>query len=158
MFLAADIADHAQAALLSTWVRRGGNLIAMRPDPRLAGLLGLGADTADLTDGYLGVATGSGPGAGITSERRCIPRAPTSGRRSAPAWWRRCTPTPTRRPPPAVTLRSVGKAQAAAFTYDLARSVIGTRQGNLAWAGQERDGQPQANRSDNLFFPSWDWA
>ena len=43
---------------------------------------------------------------------------------------------------PAVTLRSVGSngGQAAAFTYDLARSVVYTRQGNPSWAGQERDG------------------
>ena len=41
-----------------------------------------------------------------------------------------------------MTLRSVGSAggQAAAFTYDLARSVVYTRQGNPAWAGQKRDG------------------
>ena len=30
--------------------------------------------------------------------------------------------------------------QAAAFTFDLARSIVYTRQGNPAWAGQERDG------------------
>ena len=61
---------------------------------------------------------------------------------------------------PAVTLRSVGTAggQAAAFTYDLARSVIGTRQGNVAWAGQERDGQPEAIRSDDLFFAPTGWT
>jgi hypothetical protein len=54
---------------------------------------------------------------------------------------------------PAVTVRSVGTSggQAAAFTYDLARSVIYTRQGNPAWAGQERDGQPPI-RPDDLFF------
>ncbi len=40
-----------------------------------------------------------------------------------------------------MTLRSVGSngGHAAAFTYDLARSVVYTRQGNPAWAGQERD-------------------
>ncbi len=31
----------AQATLLSEWVTAGGNLIAMRPDPQLAGLLGI---------------------------------------------------------------------------------------------------------------------
>ena len=38
---------------------------------------------------------------------------------------------------PAVTVRSVGSdgGQAAAFTYDLARSVVYTRQGNPAWVG-----------------------
>ena len=58
---------------------------------------------------------------------------------------------------PAVTLHSVGTAggQAAAFTYDLARSVVQTRQGNPAWAGQKRDGQIDPIRSDDLFFPNW---
>ena len=58
---------------------------------------------------------------------------------------------------PAVTLRSVGSAggQAAAFTYDLARSIVATRQGNIAWAGQKRDGQINPIRSDDLFFPDW---
>ncbi len=54
---------------------------------------------------------------------------------------------------PAVTLRASGPngGQAAAFTYDLARSVVYTRQGNPAWSGQERDGAPPI-RSDDLFF------
>ena len=67
---------------------------------------------------------------------------------------------------PALTLRSVGSngGQAAAFTYDLARSVVYTRQGNPAWAGQERDGQSGPIRSDDLFFgnaagdPQPDWV
>ena len=57
-----------------------------------------------------------------------------------------------------MTLRSVGSngGQVAAFAYDLARSVVYTRQGNPAWAGQERDGeQPPIIRSDDLFFPDW---
>ncbi len=39
-------------------------------------------------------------------------------------------------------MRSVGAngGQAAAFTYDLSRSVVLTRQGNPAWVGQDRDG------------------
>ena len=61
---------------------------------------------------------------------------------------------------PAVTLRSVGAngGQVATFAFDLARSVIATRQGNLAWAGQNRDGQTP-NRSNDLFFggSSTDW-
>ncbi len=52
-----------------------------------------------------------------------------------------------------MTLRSVGTSggQAAAFTYDLARSVVYTRQGNPAWAAQERDGFAPI-RSDDLFY------
>ena len=54
---------------------------------------------------------------------------------------------------PAVTLRDVGTSggQAAAFTYDLARSVVYTRQGNPAWVGQERDGVLSI-RPDDLFY------
>ena len=44
-----------------------------------------------------------------------------------------------------------GLGQAAAFTYDLARSVVDTRQGNPAWSGQERD-ESAPIRSDDLFF------
>src|SRR5205807_1762603 len=66
---------------------------------------------------------------------------------------------------PAVTLRmAIGSGgQAAAFTYDLARSVVYTRQGNPAWAGQERDGITPI-RSDDMFFgnatfdPKPDWV
>ena len=66
---------------------------------------------------------------------------------------------------PAVTLRSVGGngGQAAAFTYDLAQSIVLTRQGNPAWAGQERDGDPPI-RNNDLFYgnkagdPQPDWV
>jgi hypothetical protein len=58
-------------------------------------------------------------------------------------------------------LRIVGAlgGHAAAFTYDLARSVVYTRQGNPAWAAQERDGIAPT-RSDDMFFgiapePHW---
>ena len=52
-----------------------------------------------------------------------------------------------------MTVRNVGSSggQAAAFTYDLARSIVYTRQGNPAWSGQERDGVAPI-RSDDLFF------
>ena len=40
---------------------------------------------------------------------------------------------------------------AAAFAYDLATSVVYTRQGNPAWAAQERDGF-FAHSSDDKFF------
>ena len=65
-----------------------------------------------------------------------------------------------------MTLRSVGAngGQAAAFTYDLARSIVYTRQGNpgLGRTGARRRGGPI--RSDDLFFgnaagdPQPDWV
>ena len=49
-------------------------------------------------------------------------------------------------------MNQVGLGQAAAFTYDLAKSVVYTRQGNPAWSGQGRDGQTGPMRSDDLYF------
>ena len=40
----------AQAQMLDDWVQQGGNLIAMRPEPQLAGLLGLGAAGGTLVE------------------------------------------------------------------------------------------------------------
>ena len=55
------------------------------------------------------------------------------------------------------------EARLLRFTYDLARSIVYTRQGNPAWVGQERDDIPPL-RSDDLFFgdaandPQPDWV
>jgi hypothetical protein len=144
----------AQADMLSAWVQGGGNLVAFRPDARLAGLLGLSAAGGTLSDAYLGVDTSSAPGAGIvgqtiqfhgTADRYLASSASTV----ATLYSSSSTPTPN----PAVTVRNVGSSggQAAAFAYDLARSVVLTRQGNPAWIGQERDGVNPI-RPDDLFF------
>src|SRR5438093_11116838 len=43
----------AQVSMFSNYVMAGGNLIAMRPDKQLTGLLGLTAGTATLSEAYL---------------------------------------------------------------------------------------------------------
>ena len=146
----------SQVSTLSSWVQGGGNLIAMRPGAALAGLLGLGSDTGDLANGYIRINTSSGPGAGITGDTMQFhdqaDRWTLAGATEVADLYSNAT-TPTTNP--AVTLRSVGAAggQAVAFTYDLARSVVQTRQGNPAWAGDERDFVlDSVTRSDDLFF------
>ena len=150
----------AQVSLVSNWVQSGGKLVAMRPDASLAGLLGITATGAPgLSNAYLKVDAGQPPGAGITANlmqfHDSADRYALSGARAVASLYND-PGTPTANP--AVTIRDVGSAggQAAAFTYDLARSIVYTRQGNPAWAGQERDGlsDPDAVpiRSDDLFF------
>ncbi|MGZ4387003.1 MAG: DUF4082 domain-containing protein, partial [Gaiellaceae bacterium] len=150
----------AQVSTLTTWVEGGGKLVAMRPDAKLAALLGLTSIGGTLTDGYLRVDTSSSPGAGITAATMqfhgSADRYATDADTRAVATLYSDATTATTSP--AVTLRSVGSSggQAAAFAYDLARSVVYTHQGNPAWAGQERDnavdqGTPTI-RSDDLFF------
>ncbi len=151
----------AQVSMLSDWVNGGGNLIAMRPDKQLAGLLGLTDASATLSNAYLKVNTSQAPGAGIVDQsvqfHGTADRYTTSGATTVASLW---SDGSTATANPAVTVRDVGSngGQAAAFTFDLARSIVQSRQGNPAWAGQERDGSSPI-RSDDLFFggsqPHW---
>jgi hypothetical protein len=144
----------AQVGMLSNWVAAGGNLIAMRPDKKLAPLLGLTDAAATLAEGYLRVDPASAAGAGIEAQTMQYHGTADcytlSGATSLATLYANAT-TPAANP--AVTMRTVGAngGHAAAFTYDLARSIVQTRQGNPAWAGQERDGLAPM-RSDDLFY------
>src|SRR6185295_6221473 len=57
-----------QATMFTTWVTGGGRLIAMRPDSKLASLLGLTSAGGTLADTYIQVDTTVAPGAGIVSD------------------------------------------------------------------------------------------
>ena len=141
----------------------------MRPGAKLAPLLGLGGDAGDLAEGYIEHRhRRSRPVPGIDRRDDAVPRhggpldgdGRRDGRDAVLGRGHAATASP------AVTLRSVGAAggQAAAFIYDLARSVVYTRQGNPAWAGQERDRQPGRSAPVDLFFgaaafdPQPDWV
>ena len=147
----------SQVTTLTNWVNGGGKLIAMNPDKKLAALLGLSDAGTTLSNAYLKVDTTSGPGVGITDQT--IQYHGTADRYSlngATAVATLYSSSSTATSNPAVTLRSVGSSggQAAAFTYDLARSVVYSRQGNPAWAGQDRDGVAGI-RPDDMFYSSW---
>lgn len=151
-----------QANAFAGWVTAGGNLIALSPDPQLAPLLGIAPTGGQLANAYLGINTAAPPGAGIV--RETIQFHGTADRyvltgAGAVAMLHENASTASANP--AVTLRGVGTTggEAAAFTFDLARSVVYTRQGNPAWAGLDRD--PFAPiRTNDLFYgsatePNW---
>jgi hypothetical protein len=144
----------SQVTTLTGWVNGGGNLIAMRPDKDLTGLLGLTSVSGTTSNAYLDVDETTGPGAGIVGNtiqyHGPADRYSLNGAIAVATIYSNAS-TPTTYP--AVALRSVGTGggQAAAFTYDLARSVVYTRQGNPAWASQERDGIPGL-RPDDMFY------
>ncbi|MGZ5398988.1 MAG: DUF4082 domain-containing protein [Nocardioides sp.] len=146
----------AQVDALTTWVENGGDLVALRPDPQLAGLLGLTGPAGSLSEGYIKVDTSADPGTGIVGETMQFHGTAdryglASGTQEVATLY---STSSTATANPAVTTRQVGNAggSAAAFTYDLARSVVLTRQGNPAWVNQNRDGEAGPNRSDDLFF------
>ena len=148
----------SQVTMFSDWVQAGGNLIVMHPGAQLSSLLGLTYASSTLADGYLRIDTTQAPGAGIVSS--AIQYHGTAGsftlngaRAIATLYSSATTPTPY----PAVTTRQVGAGTASAFLFDLARSVVYTRQGNPAWAGQERDNDPAGPiiRADDMMYPDY---
>ncbi|WP_139416724.1 N,N-dimethylformamidase beta subunit family domain-containing protein [Agromyces laixinhei] len=149
-----------QVTSLTDWVNAGGNLIAMRPSGSLANLLGLApTGGTGLSEGYLKVDTSTEPGSGIVSSTMQIHGTadlyhPSDAGTHVVARLYSTATTATEFP--AVTLRSVGTAggTASAFTFDLARSIVSTRQGNPAFVGQERDGISPI-RSDDLFYTDY---
>ena len=155
-----------QVTTLTNWVNSGGRLIALRPDKQLAGLLGLTDAGGTLSEGYLLVNTASSPGAGIVGQTiQFHGTADLYNLNGATAIATLYASASTPTPHPAVTLRTgIGSGgSAAAFTYDLARSVVYTRQGNPAWESQARVGQGGPIRAGDMFYgaasfdPQPDW-
>jgi hypothetical protein len=142
----------AQVTMLNTWVTGGGNLVAMKPDKQLASLLGLTDANAALSNAYLKINTVAGPGQGLSDQtlqfHGAADKYTLNGATMVAQLFSNASADAGN---PAVTMRTVGSGHAAAFTYDLAKSVVQTRQGNTAWAGQNRDGG-QVIRSDSLFY------
>jgi hypothetical protein len=118
----------------------GGRLVAMRPEARLASLLGVERLTGNTPEGYLQVDTNHPVAQGIAT--RALQYHGTADHyrlaaAQAVAWLAGADDLPTQFP--AVTFHSYGQGRTALWAFDLARSVAYTRQGNPAWANQERD-------------------
>jgi hypothetical protein len=141
-----------QVSLLTSWVNGGGNLVAMRPDKQLAGLLGLADTGTSVTNQYLRTNVATPAGIGIVDTpiqfKTAADKYTLNGATMvANIYSDNATPTAF----PAATTRSVGSGTAMAFTYDLAQSVIGLHQGNKAWSGTDRNGDTVI-RSNDLFY------
>ncbi len=146
----------AQVAMLTDWVTAGGNLIAMAPGSESSALFGISTAGSSLSNAYLKVDNLTRVGNGIyggtmqfhgsaitynlTGATRLAALHSTASNSSETSF-------------PAVTIRNAGLVggQAAAFAYDLASSIVYTRQGNPAWAGDERDGISPI-RANDMFY------
>ncbi|MEX1079111.1 MAG: hypothetical protein WED09_08395 [Homoserinimonas sp.] len=157
VILGASSATGPHVSDVESWVLGGGELITMKPQGRLATLAGLEPTGKKLKNAYLKVDTTRAPGVGLTAERMqfhgdalLYTNGPESRTIATLSSGRELLS-----PPPAVTLADVGAARGhiAAFSYDLATSVIYTRQGHPAAAGTERDGSAPI-RPNDLFIGS----
>lgn len=127
----------AQVTLVTNWTNAGGNFIAMRPAANLEPLLGLGDRTNILPDAYLKIDTTQAPGQGIDGQtlqfHGVADERPLAGARAVATLY---SDASTATPFPAVTTMPAGSGTASAWMFDLARSVVYTREGNPGLAGQ----------------------
>lgn len=145
----------AQTDLLSGYVHGGGNLIAFRPDKQLASVFGISDAGTKIADGYIKIESSNDIGKGLVSEplqfhgdsdkynlNGATVIANLYGNES----------TPTGRP--AVVSNEFGNGRAIAFTYNLPKSIVYTRQGNYQYAGLEKDGI-KGIRAADMFTDGW---
>lgn len=136
-----------QAALLRDFVRGGGGLVAIRPDPQLDDLLGIRH------------AGGSGSGALLLRPKHPLARGIDGGPLQVHAPIAAIAVAgaevvgTTADGAPAVTLARYGAGLAAAWAYDLGQNIALTRQGNPAWANSERDDLDGIRAAD--MFQGW---
>ena len=147
----------SKASMFSTWVNNGGTLISFRPSSTLYSLMGISGTAGTMSDRYLLIDTSAGPGKGIVGTTIQYHDASDlynlNGAASIATIYSSAT---TATSYPAVTIINVGAngGKAIAFSYDLPKSIVYTRQGNPAMAGVETDGQTPI-RTDDLFFPNY---
>lgn len=152
----------AQASTFTDYVLNGGRLIAMRPDPALASIFGLGTRQSTQSGGYLRIEDGGVLASGLTTQTMQIHGAidlyGLSAGASVIARIYNSALESGATPFPAVVSSTFGSGIAVAFTYDLARNVAFIRQGNPARADVDVDGN--GVRTTDLFqsvggAPAW---
>jgi Calx-beta domain len=142
-----------QATLFTDYVNGGGRLVAMKPDAQLAAVLGISVLAPTTPNGYL-LVDQAGPGAGLQAMtlpfKGVAANYALAGATEVASLY--STSTTDSGLPAVVTF-----GRTATWSFDLARSTAYTRQGDPAFAGQERDGIPILRTTD-IFYGNIDTA
>ena len=151
--LAPMLVARDELILLRGFVRRGGSLLVIRPDAALGELLGLRPTGRSLTQGYVQIGSSAPAWAELSSQPlRIDGPVDVFDLAGATPIASLSTSADGAQPHVAVSLRSLGQGggKAAAFTFDLSRSVVHARQGNPSWAMDRRRRGPV--RAIDLFI------
>ena len=145
----------AQADLLNHYVNDGGNLIAFRPDKQLAPLFGISDTGSTIVDGYVRIERNNEIGKGLVSDTLQFhgesDRYEMKGADVVATLYKDAGTSAAQ---PAVVSHQFGKGRAIAFTYNLPKSIVLTRQGNYRYAGLEKDGV-KGIRATDMFTDGW---
>jgi hypothetical protein len=150
-----------QVETFGRYVADGGNLLVLRPDKKLAPMLGLRPTSAVLRDRYIRLPAGSNLAESLVSESiQFHGEADVYEPNGAQIAAFLCDQADGFSSVPAVTIREYGQGKTACFVYDLACSVALTRQGNPALAGRDSDGLGGFRPNDlfcDFIDPDRDW-
>jgi Big-like domain-containing protein/Calx-beta domain-containing protein len=141
-----------QANLFSNYVAGGGRLVAMKPDNQLAPVLGLTPVGSTTTEGYFAINTAVSfadgfPTATLPFHGQAVNYTVVNGATALATVFTDATT--------ATTFPAVVKfGRTVTWSYDVARSIVYTRQGNPANAS-DRDGQPPF-RTEDIFYNAID--
>ncbi len=144
-----------QTTMFTSYVSGGGNLIAIKPDKQLADIFGITDATGTIENGYLRIDATTDIGNGLltnTLQLHCSADRYNLNAASKVATLYLNSTTPTNYP--GIVFNNYGLGHAIAFSYNLAKNIVYTRQGNYEYAGLERDGI-DGIRAMDLFTDDW---
>jgi hypothetical protein len=155
VLLAEEETNPKAAKLLEKYINSGGILIAFKPDTMISGLFGIKSADKEICEGYIAVNPEGDYNTGITAKNMqfhgtadvyrlngAMPLAYIFADNNSEEKY------------PGVVINKYGKGHAIAFTYNLPKSIVYTRQGNPLHAGMEMDGIPGLRGMD-LFTNGW---
>ncbi|MEP7318943.1 MAG: hypothetical protein ABI921_09370, partial [Panacibacter sp.] len=144
-----------QKEVLSVYVKDGGNLIAFKPDEKLASVFGIKNKSDSLSESYISIDSLSEICKGLIPGTLQIHSAADlyllDGCKIIASLYKNAVESTIF---PAAVLNNYGLGHAIAFTYDLPKSIAYTRQGNYHFAGQEKD-SIKGLRAMDLFTDGW---
>lgn len=141
--------------MIREYVKNGGKLIAIHPDPELAELFGIVSIGASISDGYIHIDTTTEQGKNLTSELlQFHGKADYYSLNGAGTLATLFANKVSSESYPAVVTNSYGKGYTVAFLYNLPQSIVLSRQGNPLLAGIEKDSIPGLRGMD-LFTDGW---
>jgi O-glycosyl hydrolase len=143
--------SNEQAAIFTSYIKAGGNLISTMPVKQLQNVFGVSELTESESYHYITVNNKSSIGKGITTRpMRLHAKSSTYKLNGAQAVASFSPGSPS----PAIVFNSSGKGRALSFLYNLPQTIVLTRQGNPEHAGKEMD-SILGLRAMDLFTNGW---
>lgn len=141
--------------ILTNFVKAGGSLIAFRPDKQLSGLFGIISTNEIISNGYVGLDRNSEINKSLNNNRMQFHGEADKyilggGKIIATIFTNKITSGGF----PGIITNNYEKGHTVAFSYNLPKSIVYSRQGNPLFAGIEKDGI-FGLRGTDMFTDGW---